>query len=217
MIRILIVDDHRMVGHGFQEILRQQPDFLVVGAVETAEAALEWVRREAPEVVLMDLWLPGIDGFEGVRRLHAINPAVKCICLTAAEEPFFVRPFFNAGGCGYVTKRCGAAELAIAIREVVGGRTYIEPALGQRLSVDLTHERDAGCPFNRLSHRELEVITIDIAGSVDNDTALGARLGISRKTVSTIRHRALAKLGVGNLAEVIRLARRCGLLDSDRP
>lgn len=217
MIRILIVDDHRMVGHGFQEILRQQSDFVVMGAVETAEEALDWVRRDPPEVVLMDLWLPGIDGFEAVRRLHAINPAVKSICLTAADEPFYVRPFFNAGGSGYVTKRCGAAELSAAIREVVGGRDYIEPALGQRLSVDLARGPDAHCPFDRLSHRELEVITIDIAGSVPNDTALGARLGISRKTVSTIRHRALAKLGVGNLAGVIRLARRCGLLKSDRP
>lgn len=212
MIRILIVDDHRVVGSAFQEILGTQDDFLVVGAVATGAEALDWVRRRPPEVVLMDLRLPGMDGIEAARRLRALNPAVNCICLTGADEPVFVRSFFGAGGRGYLTKACRPSEMFTAIRQVVAGQRYIEFALSQRMSLDHIRGTGSGSPFDRLTPRQRAVITMDLTGFERNDTRVGERLGISPKTVSTLRHRAYDRLGVTTRAEVFHLANRWGLL-----
>jgi len=212
MIRILVVDDQTLVGSAFRDMLGKQRDFLVVGAVETAQEAIDWVRREPPEVVLMDLRMPGMDGIEAARHLHAINPAVHCICLTAADEPLLVRAFFAAGGRGYVTKACRPSEVFEAIRQVVAGHEYVELALSQRMSIGQLHRPAGASPFDQLTPRELAVIRIDVTGAEKNDAMVGLRLGITAKTVSTLRHRAYEKLGVVSRAEVFRLATRWGLL-----
>ena len=212
MIRILVVDDHRFVGSAVRDTLAKQSDFFVVGAVETAEAAIDWVRRDPPEVVMMDLRMPGMDGIEAARHLRDINPAVNCICLTAADEPLLVQAFFDAGGRGYVTKACPPSEVFTAIRRVVAGDDYVEVALGQRMSLDQLHRTAGGSPFELLSPREFAVIRIDLTGTEKNDTMVGARLRITAKTVSTLRHRAYDKLGVSSRAELFRLAARWGLL-----
>ena len=213
MIRILIVDDHRFVGSAFRDTLGTQNDFLVVGAVETAQEAIDWVRRDPPEVVLMDLRMPGMDGIEAARHLRAINPAVNCICLTAADEPLLVRAFFEAGGRGYLTKACRPSEVFNAIRQVVAGQEYVEVALSQRMSIAQLHRSASASPFDQLSQREFAVIRIDLTGTEKNDAMLGLRLGIAAKTVSTLRHRAYAKLRVASRAELFQLATRWGLLD----
>jgi len=212
MIRILIVDDHQFVVSASQGLLGTQPDFVVVGTVGTAAEALDWVRRDPPHVVLMDLRLPGMDGIEAVRRIRALNPAVHCIGLTAVDEPVMVRSFFAAGGRGYLTKACLPSEAFTAIRRVAAGGEYLETTLGQRMSIDQLRWPGSGSPFDRLSQRQLAVITIDLTGAEKNDTLIGARLGISPKTVSTLRHRAYRKLGVASRGEVFQLARRWGLL-----
>lgn len=212
MIRILIVDDHLLVGAAVRDMLGMQEGFAVVGAVDTAVEALDRVRRDPPEIVMLDLRMPGMDGIEAARRLRAINPAVHCICLTAAEEPVFVRAFFEAGGRGYLTKACRPSEMFAAIRKVAAGHKYLEVALGQRLSFDLLGRPASGSPFDQLSRRQFAVITIDLTGAEKNDAMVGARLGISPKTVSTLRHRAYDKLGVCSRAEVFQLANRWGLL-----
>jgi len=214
VIRILIVDDHRSVGSGFQALLAAQPDFLVVGALASAPEALDWVRRDPPEVVLMDLRLPGMDGIEAARRLRALNPAVSCIGLTAADEPVYVRAFFEAGGRGYLTKACLPSEIFAAIRRVVAGERYVEFALGQRMYIDELRCPAGTSPFELLTPRQLAVITIDLTGAEKNDTLIGARLGISPKTVSTLRHQAHDRLGVSTRAEVFQLASRWGLLSA---
>lgn len=212
MIRILIVDDHHFVVSAFQGLLGRQPDFVVVGTVGTAADALDWVRRDPPQIVLMDLRLPGMDGIEAARRIRALNPAVRCVGLTAADEPVVVRSFFAAGGCGYLTKACLPSEVFTAIRRVAAGEKYLEYALSQRMTIDQLCGVGNGSPFDRLSERQLAVITIDLTGAAKNDTMIGARLGISPKTVSTLRRRAYRKLGVASRGEVFQLARRWGLL-----
>ncbi len=215
MIRILVVDDQTLICSAFRDMLGKQKDFLVVGAVGTAQEAIDWVCREPPEIVLMDLRMPGMDGIEAARRLRAINPAVRCICLTAADEPVLVRAFFDAGGWGYVTKGCLPSEVFAAIRQVAAGHEYVELALGQRMSIDQLRHPSTGSPFARLTQRELAVIRLDLAGAERNDAMVGIRLGITAKTVSTLRHRAYERLGVASRGEVFRLATRWGLLDSD--
>ena len=219
MIRILVVDDQTLVCSAFRDMLGMQKDFLVVGAVGTAQEAIDWVRRTPPEVVLMDLRMPGMDGIEAARRLHAINPAVRCICVTAADEPMLVRAFFDAGGRGYLTKACRPSEVFEAIRKVAAGHDYVELALGQRMSIGQLHRPATGSPFDLLTQREFAVIRIDLSGAEKNDAMVGIRLGITAKTVSTLRHRAYAKLGVTSRVELFRLAARWGLLglggDSD--
>lgn len=214
MIRILIVDDHHVVSTAFQGLLGNQPDFLVVGAVGAAPAALDSVRRDPPQVVLMDLRLPGMDGIEAARRIRALNPTVRCIGLTAADEPLLVRSFFAAGGRGYLTKACRPSEVFAAIRRVAAGEKYLEYALSQRMTIDQLGGARDGSPFDRLSGRQLAVITIDLTGTEKNDALIGERLGISPKTVSTLRHRAYRKLGVASRGEVFQLASRWGLLGS---
>ncbi len=214
MIRILIVDDHHVVSTAFQGLLGSQPDFVVVGAVGAAADALDWVRRDPPKIVLMDLRLPGMDGIEAARRIRALNPTVHCIGLTAADEPVVVRSFFAAGGRGYLTKACRPSEVFTAIRRVAAGEKYLEYALGQRMTIDQLGGAGDGSPFDRLSGRQLAVITIDLTGAEKNDALIGERLGISPKTVSTLRHRAYRKLGVASRGEVFQLASRWGLLGS---
>jgi two-component system invasion response regulator UvrY len=212
VIRILVVDDQTLVCSAFRDMLGKQKDFLVVSAVGTAQEALDWVRRDPPEVVLMDLRMPGMDGIEAARHLHAMNPAVKCICLTAADEPIFVRSFLEAGGRGYVTKACRPSEVFHAIRQVMAGEEYVEVALSRRMWIDQLRHPTSGSPFDQLSKREFAVIRIDLAGAEKNDAMVGLRLGITAKTVSTLRHRAYAKLGVASRCELFRLATRWGLL-----
>lgn len=212
MIRILVVDDQALICSAFGDMLARQADFLVVGTVGTAQEAIDWVRRAPPEIVLMDLRMPGMDGIEAARRLRAINPAVRCICLTAADDPLLVRAFFDAGGRGYVTKGCLPSEVFAAIRRVAAGHDYLELVLGQRLSIGQLHRPAAGSPFDLLTQRELAVIRSDLIGAEKNDTMAGARLGIKAKTVSTLRHRAYEKLGVASRGEVFQLATRWGQL-----
>lgn len=212
MIRILVVDDHLFVGSAFRDLLGNQDDFLVVGAVEGAQEAIDWVRRDPPEVVLMDLRMPGMDGIEAARRIHATNPAVNCICLTAADEPIFVRPFFDAGGRGYVTKACRPSEVFSAIRQVVAGHPYVAQALSQQMTIVQLRGPASGSPFKLLSGRQFAVIQVDLTGPERTDAMIGAKLGITAKTVSTLRHRAYAKLGVTSRRELFQLATQWGLL-----
>lgn len=215
MIRILVVDDQTLIRSAFRDMLGKQAGFLVVGAVETAQEAIDWVSRDPPEVVMMDLRMPGMDGIEATRRIHVINPAVHCICLTAADEPLLVRAFFDAGGRGYLTKACRPSEVFVAIRQVAAGEKYVEIALGQRMWIDQLDRPLSGSPFDLLTGREFAVIRIDLTGAEKNDAMVGIKLGIGAKTVSTLRHRAYQKLGVTSRAEVFRLATRWGLLDID--
>jgi DNA-binding NarL/FixJ family response regulator len=212
MIRILVVDDQTLICSAFRDMLGKQKDFVVVGAVGTAREAIDRVRSDPPDVVLMDLRMPGMDGIEAAGYIHAINPAVNCICLTAADEPVFVRSFLEAGGRGYVTKACLPSEVFHAIREVMAGEEYVEVALSQRMRSEQLRRRSSGSPFEQLSKREFAVIRIDLAGGERNDTMLGLRLGITAKTVSTLRHRAYGKLGVASRGELFLLATRWGLV-----
>lgn len=212
MIRILVVDDHRVFGEGLRKILARWPDLVVVGVLGTAEEALEHVRRDPPEVVLMDLGLPGMDGIEATHRILAMVPTVKVICLTAADEDPYLYQFMAAGGKGYLTKGCEPEDIEVAIRQAFSRKPFIDHALAQKVALHLTEHRPAdGCAFTLLTRREFEVAVMIVQGR--DNAAICQSLGITGKTLSTLRHRIYEKLGVSNDVELLRLAQRCGLVD----
>ncbi|MEX2500874.1 MAG: response regulator transcription factor [Trueperaceae bacterium] len=208
-VRIFVVDDHAIVRAGVAMLLRAQDGFEVVGEARSGEDALERVVDAAPQVVLLDLSLPGIGGIDTARRLREVLPEVRLVALSMHEDPEYVQGFLEAGGSGYVPKSSVQAELVDAIRAVVRGEYHV-PA---RLLADLAREmaNHDGAVRVKLTGREHEVVTRIAHGSTYREIA--AELGISEKTVATYRERASEKLGVRTRAELVRWAIENGLLD----
>lgn len=211
MIRILVVDDHRVFAVALGKLLGARPGLVVVGVVGSAEEALEWVRSDPPEVVLMDLGLPGMDGIEATHRITATAPSVKVICLSASDEDPYPFQFMTAGGKGYLTKGCDPDEIELAIRKALAGIPFIQPEVAQKMALHATEREPDGCGFRRLARREFEVMLMILRGR--ENPAICQSLGINSKTLSTHRRRVYEKLHVSNDVELLRLAQRCGLVD----
>lgn len=213
MIRVLLVDDHKLVRTGIRLILDDTPDVRVAGEAESGEAAIELGRTLDVDVVLMDVSMPGIGGLEATRRLLARNPATKVIVVSVhATEPYPLR-LMEAGAHGYLTKDCAADEIVTAIRQVQAGKRYITASIAQQLALAKV---DAGhaSPFEQLSQREMQVMLMVTGGQPPQ--AIAAKLHLSPKTVSTYRGRLFVKLGVTNDVELTRLALRYGVIE-ERP
>jgi DNA-binding NarL/FixJ family response regulator len=211
--RILLVDDHHVVELGLRAIIASRPGLVVVGAVATGEEAVDWVGRDPPEMVVLDLRLAGeIDGIEAARRIAAIAPGVRTLCYTAADEEPYATRFLQAGGKAFVTKNSRPSEVLMAIERVLAGGRYLEPRMAQKIAVNRCDGRGDGCCFDRLSPRESEIVRRILLGQ--KNAAICAALRIMPSTLSTHRSRIFAKLGVRTDAELVLLARRCGVLDA---
>lgn len=210
MIRILLVDDHKLVRTGIRLILEDTPDVRVEGEAESGETALTLARELHPDVVLMDVSMPGIGGLEATRRLLARDSKVKVIVVSVhATEPYPLR-LMEAGAHGYLTKDCAAEEVVTAIRQVHAGKRYITASIAQQLAlakVDATQ----GSPFEQLSQRETQVMLMITSGQ--SSQTIASKLHLSPKTVSTYRTRLFEKLGVDNDVELTRLALRYGVIE----
>ncbi|MGH8278177.1 MAG: UvrY/SirA/GacA family response regulator transcription factor [Gammaproteobacteria bacterium] len=210
MIRVLLVDDHKLVRTGIRLILEDTPDLSVAGEAESGEAAINLCRTLDIDVVLMDVSMPGIGGLEATRRLHANNPLIKVIVVSVhATEPYPLR-LMEAGAQGYLTKDCAAEEIVTAIRQVQLGRRYITASIAQQLALAKV-DADRASPFEQLSQRETQVMLMIVSGQPSQIVA--AKLHLSPKTVSTYRGRLFAKLGISNDVELTRLAMRYGVIE----
>lgn len=209
MINVLLVDDHELVRTGIRRLLSDAPGICVCGEVDCGEDALDAVRRQPPDVVLMDVSMPGIGGLEATRRLTHTYPDVKVIVLTVHADDPFPNQLLKAGASGYLTKGCSVDEMVHAIQMVYTGKHYINPAVAQSLALSLLPGVES--PFARLSQRELQVMMLLIQGNKTSDVS--RTLCLSPKTVSTYRTRLYEKLGVRNEAELTRLAVRHGMID----
>ncbi|MGA9853389.1 MAG: UvrY/SirA/GacA family response regulator transcription factor [Gammaproteobacteria bacterium] len=210
MIRVLLVDDHKLVRTGIRLILEDTPDVRIAGEAESGEAAIPLCRELKPDVVLMDVSMPGIGGLEATRKLLTRNPAVKVIVVSVhATEPYPLR-LMEAGAHGYLTKDCAAEEIVNAIRQVHAGKRYITAAIAQQLALAKVGG-NTNSPFEQLSQRETQVMLMITGGQ--SPQAIAAKLHVSPKTVSTYRARLFQKLGVSNAVELTRLALRYGIIE----
>ena len=212
MIRIVLVDDHALVRSGFRMILAQEADMEIVGEAANGEDALKLARQLAPDVVLMDVHLPGISGLEATERLARAGATPRVIVVTVHDEQPFPRKLLEAGAAGYVTKACPAAELIAAVREVARGGRYLSSDVARALALStLPGQAQQQSPFELLSSRELEVAVKLARGNSMQEIA--ARLSLSPKTVATYKYRVFEKLGVDSNVALAHLAVQHRVLD----
>lgn len=210
MIRLLLVDDHHLVRSGLRRLLDEEADLDVVAEAPTGEEALRLARELTPEIVLMDVNMPGMGGLEATRRLLATQPQVKVIAVSMyADEPYPSR-LLEAGAAGYLSKDSAADEVVAAVRQVAAGKSFVAPSIASKLAVSLI-KGSGGSPFDQLSQREMQVAMLVTQGRTTQ--AISDSLCLSPKTVSTYRYRVFEKLDVGNDVELTRMAMRYGLLE----
>jgi DNA-binding NarL/FixJ family response regulator len=207
-IRILLADDHPVVRDGLAAMLGTQPDFQVIGEAGNGAEAVAEAARLRPDVVLMDLEMPSLDGIEAIRRLRAADPAVQVVVLTAFDTDERILGALQAGAQGYLLKGAPRAEIFAAIRAVSAGGALIPPVVASKL---LRQVRAAESP-DALTAREREVLGLVAAGLANREIA--ARLSISERTVKFHVSALLAKLGARNRTQAARLARDRGLISS---
>lgn len=210
MINILVVDDHELVRTGIARILNDAPGIRVVAEAECGEEAIEQVKRYRPNVVLMDINMPGIGGLEATRKLLKIYPDLKIIVVTVHASDPYPTHLLRAGVSGYLTKGCAVDEIINAIRMVNEGKHYIGADVAQRIASTLI----SGAPFDKLSQRELQVMLMIVQGKKAQE--ISDQLCLSPKTVSTYRHRIHEKLGVQTDVDLAHLAVRHGMI-SEQP
>ena len=217
-IKIVLADDHRIVREGLSALLRQQPDFELVGEAEDGLAAVKLARTMQPHVVVTDISMPGLNGVEAVRRIHLEEPTVKVLCLSVHDETAMVLSVIDAGAAGYVLKDASFEELVRAIRQVMTHRIYLSPAL-VGIFVEKYRTRESpeqpATVVSPLTAREREVVQLFSEGYSSNEIA--ARLNVSAKTVASHREHILAKLRIRSIAELTRYAIREGLTSLDSP
>lgn len=208
-IEVFMVDDHALVRAGLRMILSQQADIAVVGEAESGEDALPQIRRLKPQVVLCDLHLPGISGFEVTERLVKGDYGCRVVVVSVLEDGPMPRRLIEVGASGYVGKGGDAEELVRAVREVARGGRYLANSVARHLALSSVDNADS--PFDGLSPREIEIAMLLGQGIRQQDIA--QRLSLSPKTVSTHKTRLFAKLRVHDSIALNRLLTRYGLSD----
>lgn len=213
VINILIVDDHDLVRAGIKRILDDVSGMKVIAEARTGEEALRLGRQLKPHVVLMDVKMPGIGGFEATRKLLRIDPDIKVLIVTTCNNDLYPARLLQVGASGYLTKGSSMNEMINAIRAVHAGQRYISPEIASRLAFrHVTDSEDS--PFEMLSERELQVMLMITKGTKVQDIA--EKLCLSPKTVNSYRYRIFEKLSVNNDVELTLLAIRYGLVEAEQ-
>lgn len=210
LIKVLIVDDHALVRMGIRRLLDDLPDMQVVGEAENGELALALVKTHLPDVVLLDMKMPGIDGWEVTRRLKKSHPNIKVIAVTAMSSDLLPSRILQLGAMGYLTKESGVDEMANAIRKVFAGDRYLSAKVAQEMAISSLDDSNESL-FACLTEREMQVMLMITKGLNMQDMI--ERLFLSAKTINGYRYRMFDKLGVKNDVELTFLAIKHGLVD----
>jgi two-component system invasion response regulator UvrY len=208
-INVMLVDDHAVVRMGFKMLLESANDIKVIDEAENGEMGIKNYVEYKPDVVVMDITMPGIGGMEAIERILAKDSNAKILVLSAHEDSVHPKRVLNAGAMGYLTKRSAAEELIKAIRTVAGGKKYIEASVAQQMAIQqLSGEQN---PVDVLSEREFEVFMSLAKGKTTNEIA--ETLFLSPRTVGTHLYNIKQKLNANNSAEIALIAMRSGLID----
>jgi len=212
VIKVFLVDDHDLVRAGIRTMLETVSGITVIGETSSGEAAVKEIRELTPDVVIMDIKMPGIGGVEATRKIRRMDPDIKILVLTVYNDDIFPSRLLEAGASGYMTKGATLQEMVQAIRAVHVGQRYISPNIARQLAFKNLKEVDKS-PFEALSERELQVAFMLIQGVRSQDIA--KELGVSSKTVNSYRYRIFEKLELKNDVELALLAIKYGMLDSE--
>jgi two-component system response regulator NreC len=210
-IRVLLVDDHAVFRSGLRRILTSEADLEVVGEAENGERAVFEAIANTPDVVVMDVLMPGKSGVEAMPAVLQAVPQAKVLVLSMQDDPRYVRQAFDAGASGYVLKEAADTEVVDAVRAVARGEQYVHPTLGARLvAADAAERRRAA--EDPLSEREREVLSLLALGHTNQEIA--ASLYISVRTAETHRAHIMQKLGLASRADLVRYALDNGLIET---
>ncbi len=210
MISVLLTDDHALVRTGIRRLLEDSKQVKIVGEANCGEDSLKLAQELKPDVILMDVNMPGIGGVEACRRILQRNPAQKIIVLTIHNEQTFPKRMLEIGAKGYLTKECGVDEMLEAIRKVYQGGAYIAPSIAQQLALSLLPGNERN-PIDRLSRREFQVMLMISHGLTNAE--ISEKLCLSPKTISTYRLRLLEKLGAQNEVDLVKIAVEQGMVE----
>lgn len=209
-IKIIIADDHPVVREGLIAMLGRQPDFKVVGEAKDGAEAVEMARRLEPDVVLMDLRMPGMDGVEAMRQIRSTNPGIKFIILTTYSDDEYIFSGIEAGARAYLLKDAPREELFKAIRAVHRGESLIQPVVASKL-IDRFAELSRRAPLGeQLTERELEILQLMAKGAANKE--ISRELSISESTVKTHISNIFQKLGVNDRTEAVTQALKKGII-----
>lgn len=212
-IRVLVADDHDLVRMGITRMLADVDGIDVVGEATSGEEALKLCRELAPQVVLMDIKMPGIGGLEATRKMAYQFPDVRVVVVTACDDDPFPSRLLKAGASGFVTKGTALSEMVLAIKTAAAGKRYICPQVAQQMALKSYDEEHKDNPFDALSERELQICMMVI--NCEKVQEISDKLHLSPKTVNSYRYRIFEKLGIGGDVELTRLAIRHGMLDAE--
>lgn len=210
-IRVLLVDDHALIRTGLRMLINAQRDMETVGEAANCREALEQINRLQPDVVSLDLTMPGGNSIKLIEQLHSEHPEIRVLVLTMHDDPAYFRAVMAAGGAGYLVKSAADSELLTAIRTVHQGRTFANVDLDGKKHLPAT----PGLGLGSLSDREREVLELLAKGFTNQEIA--AQLFLSVKTIETYRARIAGKLGLRTRAELVRYALEVGLLAANEP
>ena len=210
MIKLLLVDDHTLVRTGIKSLLSDVAGFKIVGEASTGEEAVRLSKQLLPDVILMDIGMPGIGGLEATVKLQRFNPDAKILILTAREDLFFPERLLQAGAFGYITKGAPVEEMVRAIRSVHVGQRYIASDIATQLAIKQISQPE-GCPFDALSERETQIARMTAQGL--KPTEIAEELDISHKTVNSYRYRIFEKLKITSNVELTHCAVQHGFLE----
>ena len=209
IINVMLVDDHAVVRMGFKLLLEADSDIKVVAEAENGEQAIRMYTEHHPDVVVLDITMPGIGGMEALERIMARDPQARILVLSAHEDSVHPKRVLNAGALGYLTKRSAAEELIHAIRTVAGRKRYLEASIAQQMAIQ-QYSGDKN-PVDLLSGREFEVFIALAKGKSTNEIA--DTLCLSPRTVGTHLYNIKQKLGATNQSELTLIAMRCNLIE----
>ncbi|MEJ5369969.1 MAG: response regulator transcription factor [Bryobacteraceae bacterium] len=208
-IRILLADDHSMVRQGFRRILEAQEEFEIAGEASDGRQAVELAQQLRPDVVVMDVAMPGLNGIEATRRICESSPRTRVLALSMHRDSVYVREILRAGARGYLLKDAFDADLVAAVRAVARGEGYIAPAVADCVLAD--YRQHVTDPIDLLTPREREVLQLIAEGKTNKEIA--SLLNLSVYTVDAHRGRIMEKLNLHSTGELVRFALRKGIID----